>query len=120
MTVYRKPVHLCITKFCRRPRGSRNPLCPRCSLRKWRAENPIAARLAMLRDRAARKKVAFDLTLEWLTDFITRTGYDPALHHIDRIKTWLGYTMNNLQVLPIGENIAKGNRERYGKLELPF
>lgn len=25
----------------------------------------------------------------------------------------------NIQVLPMSENIAKGNRERYGQLEIP-
>lgn len=74
----------------------------------------------MLRDRAAHKKVPFDLTLEWLTDFLRENAYDSTEHHIDRIKTWLGYTKDNLQILTITENIVKGNRERYGKMELPF
>jgi len=69
----------------------------------------------MLRERARRKKVPFDLTPEWLEAFIIRTGYDPALHHIDRIITWGGYTKGNLQVLTYAENIAKGNRERRGQ-----
>lgn len=117
---YRKPPDKCITKFCRRPKGSKTPFCSRCNLRRWRAANPIGARLAMLRDRATRKKVPFDLDYDWLKDFLETNKYDPAEHHIDREKTWLGYTKGNLQVLPMSENIAKGNRERYGKLELPF
>jgi hypothetical protein len=117
MGLSRKPAHLCITKFCRKPRSTEHGgLCSRCSLRQWRAANPIKAKLAILRDRAKRKKVPFDLTVEWLTEFLATHHYDPKEHHIDRIKTWLGYTMDNLQVLPMSENIAKGNRERYGKL----
>lgn len=74
----------------------------------------------MLRDRAQRKKVPFDLTVEWLERFLVLYDYDPKEHHIDRIRTWLGYVMGNLQILPMSENIAKGNRERYGKMSLPF
>lgn len=80
----------------------------------------MKARLAILRARAIRKKVPFDLTLEWLTEFLLKNAYDPTEHHIDRVKTWLGYVMGNLQILPCAENIAKGNRERHGKMKLPF
>ena len=118
---YHKSPHLCTTKFCRRPgHAKKGGLCSRCNLRRWRASNPIGAKLAMLRDRAARKRVPFDLDVEWLREFLATNNYDPAEHHIDRIKTWLGYTKGNLQVLPMSENIAKGNRERYGQIELPF
>lgn len=118
---YRKPSHLCITKFCRRTGyKKKGGLCSRCSMRKWRAAHPEHARLTMLRDRAARKNVPFDLDLEWLRQFLAENHYDPKEHHIDRRHTWLGYTKDNLQVLPMSENIAKGNRERYGKIELPF
>lgn len=110
---YHKPAHLCRTKFCRRPHGAKNPLCPRCSLRRWRAANPMKAKLAILRDRASRKRVPFDLDLSWLIEFVLVNAYDPTVHHIDRVKTHLGYTKDNLQVLPCGANIAKGNRERH-------
>lgn len=117
MTTYRKPSAKCVTKFCR---GTGHPkragLCSKCSMRKWRASHPVGATLAMLRRRSKDKKIPFDLTLEWLTEFLTTNKYDSSIHHIDRIKTWLGYTMGNLQILPMSENIAKGNRERYGKL----
>lgn len=82
-------------------------------MRAWRATNPVKCKLGILRDRAARKRVPFDLDLEWLTTFLTDNHYDPTLHHIDRIRTWEGYTKANLQVLPMSENIAKGNRERW-------
>lgn len=78
----------------------------------------MKAKLAMLRDRARSRKVPFDLDLNWLSDFIERTGYDPYWHHIDRISFLGGYTKNNLQVLPFSENIAKGNRERRGQAQL--
>lgn len=113
-----KPPHKCITPYCRRAKRKHHPTCSRCSMRIWRAENPDKARLAILRDRAERKKVPFDLTVDWLEGFLDRNEYDPTLHHIDRIRTWEGYVMTNLQVLPCAENIAKGNRERGAQLQL--
>jgi len=86
-------------------------------MRKWRAENPLKAKLSILKDRARRKRVPFDLDLSWFACFLEREKYDSTLHHIDRIRTWEGYTKGNLRVLPISENIAKGNRERH---EQPF
>lgn len=117
---YHKPPHLCATRYCRRRHGAKSPKCSRCQLRLWRAKFPMKAKLAILRDRAARKRVPFDLTLAWLTEFLAAGGYDSAEHHIDREKPWLGYVMGNLQILSSSENIAKGNRERHGKMELPF
>lgn len=119
-TQYQKPSHLCATRFCRHPRGVKNLLCSRCKMRQWRAANPIHATLTHLRRRAKDKKVPFDLTLPWLTAFLTETGYDSSIHHIDRKLPWLGYTMGNLQILDSSENIAKGNRERHGQAQIPF
>jgi len=113
-----KPPHLCSTPYCRRAKSQRKAVCPRCYMRSWRAANKMKATLAILRDRAKRKKVPFDLDLPWLTEFLTSNNYDSKLHHIDRIRTWEGYTKANLQILDCRENIAKGNRERYGKLWL--
>jgi len=71
-----------------------------------------------MRNRARRKKVPFNLDLEWLYDFLEGNGYDSTLHHIDRIIPWAGYVKGNLQVLSIEENTAKGNRERRGQAHM--
>ena len=84
-------------------------------MRVWRACNPLKARLGWLRDRARQKKAPFDLTLEWLDNFLRRHDYNPTLHHIDRISSIGGYTKHNLQVLTVADNVAKGNRERHGQ-----
>lgn len=83
-------------------------------MRQWRAANAVKAKLAILRDRAARKHVSFDLDADWLTRFLKENHYDSTIHHIDRIRVNEGYVKGNLQVLTVGENIAKGNRERHG------
>lgn len=77
-------------------------------------ENPLKAKLAILRCRAARKHLEFDLDVDWLGRFLAENHYDSTIHHIDRIRSFEGYVKGNLQVLTVGENIAKGNRERHG------
>lgn len=86
-------------------------------MRAWRAANPIAAICLRLRQRAKKKGLEFNLTSEWLEWFLREQKYDSSLHHIDRISAGRGYVMDNLQVLSIGDNIAKGNRERHGQLQ---
>lgn len=78
----------------------------------------MKARLAAIRDRANRKGIPYDLDLDWLDSFLTCNGYDPKTHHIDRISALGGYTKGNLQLLLISDNIAKGNRERHGHMQL--
>lgn len=60
----------------------------------------------------------FDLSLEWLADFLERNSYDPREHHIDRISVLGGYTKSNLQILSISDNTGKGNRERHGQAHM--
>lgn len=109
---------LCITRYCRNKRGARSPRCSKCQMRKWRAAHPMEDRLANLRSRAKKKKLPFDLDASWLAEFLKVSGYDPSVHHIDRICVLGGYTKGNLQILDGGENISKGNRERYGQAYL--
>ena len=108
----------CPTKFCRNDRGNKRPTCPKCSLRAWRKANPIADILNNVRQRAKRKKLDYDLDLEWFKAFLLDQNYDRNEHHIDRISAAKGYVKGNLQILPISENIAKGNRERGAQLQI--
>lgn len=122
MSLYRKPAHLCPTKFCRNKRGKgKGHTCSKCSMRVWRANNPTAALLADIRHHAAENGVPYDLDLEWFTAFLRDNHYDRTLHHIDRKERWKGYTKENIQVLSASENIAKGNRERWEEYaECPY
>ena len=119
MSTYRKNVLLCTTKFCRKFATKKGGgKCSKCKMREWRARQPVKARLGWLRSRATRKGCAFDLDAIWLAKFLEDSGYDPKLHHIDRVCVLGGYTKGNLQVLPFADNIAKGNRERRGQAHL--
>jgi hypothetical protein len=111
----KKRAGLCITKFCRNDHAQKDVKCSKCKMRRWRASKKMHACWSRLRDRSAAKGIPFDLTVEWLQNFLDENGYDHKLHHIDRVCVLGGYTKNNLQILPYSENIAKGNRERYGQ-----
>ena len=111
--MHRKAFHLCPTRWCRNHKAPKRNNCSKCAMRAWRAAQPAKALLAHLRWRAKVKDVPFDLTPVWFELFLRRGGYDRRLHHIDRIRTWEGYTMSNIQILDGAENIAKGNRERH-------
>lgn len=103
----------CPTKWCRREVRKKGKTCSKCSMRAWRAKNPLKALLAMLRCRALRKKVPFNLDVPHLAELILTGCYDPKTHHIDRKIPSKGYTIGNLQILTAEDNIAKGNRERH-------
>lgn len=75
----------------------------------------MRARFAMLRDRANRKKIPFDLELDWLANFLEKNHYNPLYHAIDRICVLGGYIKSNLQIIDQAQNIAKGNRERHNQ-----
>lgn len=108
----------CRVKFCRRPHSKKSPLCSRCKMRIWRANNPEHALLAWVKDRAVRDHREFDITLDWFRAFLLENHYDRTLHHIDRISVARGYVKDNLQVLFSSDNIAKGNRERGAQLRI--
>jgi len=113
MSLYRKPLHLCPTRWCRNRKAPKRCNCSKCGMRVWRAANPVKCLLAWLRWTAKKKDVPFNIRLSWFEKFLVSFHYDRTIHHIDRIKTWEGYVEGNLQVLVAAENIAKGNRERH-------
>lgn len=96
-------------------KGKRS-LCARCRTRLFRVRHPSASRIRYLKARAKKKKVPFDLTVEWLDSFLIRTGYDPTKHHIDRKVTSEGYAKHNLQILTIHDNCSKAYEDRTGMM----
>jgi len=117
----------CRVAYCRKaprdlgthPRSTQ--LCGSHAKEKWRMENPAHAAFDNLRASARKRKIAFDLTLEEFLMVVEATGYlggkgrERHCLHVDRKDVTLGYTLDNLQVLPCGDNVAKGNQERRQK-----
>ncbi len=82
----------------------------------WREQNPLQACYNNLKSNAKRRSIPFTLTLEqfatfcYKTDYLKGKGRKSASYSIDRIDNDKGYTLDNIQVLPLGENSRKGNK----------
>lgn len=81
--------------------------------------NPARAAWRAIKDRAAARGKEFKLPFKWFkiwckrTHYLSRVGTSRFNFHIDRKDPNKGYTIKNIQVLTCGENVAKGNKERY-------
>lgn len=102
----------CAVKYCRNNKAKRGSVCHKHRQAAWRKNNPVSAALAKIRDRAKRKGIYFDITLEQFKEFCAEHGYPAVGMHLDREIATEGYTIDNIQVLTAANNIAKGNRER--------
>lgn len=115
----KKEPHLCRTSRCRNHRPHKRGHCDACRKRLERANNPVRAAWAHIRDRAKKKNLPFDLDFEWFKDwaekskYINNKGVTSYALHIDRRIRSLGYVKTNVQVLTCRDNVAKGNRERH-------
>lgn len=115
-TLKRSPVKgQCHVKGCtNRSAKGKYMLCKKHDVRIWRARNPARCKYAYLRDHARHRKIGFTITFDDFKRVIEGTDYlnAEASLHIDRINAARGYEPGNLRVIPMSENIAKGNKER--------
>ncbi len=71
-----------------------------------------------LRCNAKRRGHQFTLTLQEFKQFCKKTNYlklkgkTKNSASIDRIRSWEGYNINNIQILTLSENTIKRNKER--------
>lgn len=117
-----KPKHpkLCEVLNCRRLRSHLNSngvvsrVCSRCQTTRWRINNPLHAKWKAIKDKAKRRKVSFEVTLEEFMGFCQATGYASrcgrmaADLHVDRKDALIGYRLDNLRVLTCADNSSKG------------
>jgi hypothetical protein len=116
---------LCATKFCRNPSprayssdSKAGRTCSKCKMRLWRANNPVQAAYANLKNNASRRGISFKLTLEqfaeWVagTDYLQNRGRTAESLTVDRIDAERGYELGNLQILTNFENGLKGSYEK--------
>lgn len=116
---------MCCVKGCRKKhvpeyRGGKLHLCARHYQARWRKLNPKQAAYRALKDHAAARKIGFSLSFDAFLEMTDAAGYWTRSSEnwgdvlsIDRIDPVQGYTENNVRVITLSENVAKGNRERF-------
>jgi len=106
----------CKQKNCSHSAIDGKKICHRCNMRTWRANNRVKAAWIALRDNSKRRGKEFNLTLDQFTTFCTETKYIAGKGRsvdslsIDRIDNAKGYTLDNIRILPFGENSRKGTK----------
>lgn len=109
----------CVTDGCNNLARRHGTVCSTCSHRAWKLAHPIRYCWHTLKRRARRRKIPFSITLPEFEYFCKLTGYienrgrykDCASldrkHVRDSEGNVLGYTLDNLQILTVGENSVK-------------
>ena len=98
-------------------RKGKHRICPACRARLRRLNDPVGEVYYHVRSNAKHRGVKFELTLAWFRDFIAGTEYMARRGRkrdslsLDRKINALGYVDNNLQVIPLGDNVRKGSRD---------
>src|SRR5687768_6632452 len=121
----------CRVIYCKRParvqvrwhgdrlRTVHHGVCITCQCRLYRANNPAREAYRQIRDRAHRRHQIFKLTFEEFlreiegTEYLARRGRGIDELHLDRVKPWLGYVPENLQVITTEENLRKQREVDY-------
>jgi hypothetical protein len=104
----------CYNRRARKSNGCFYHYCWKCLSRKYRAAQPAAYVLNMIRVSARRRHITFSLTAEQFKEFCASTGFlehrgrEPHSWTIDRINPNEGYHIWNIRVLSHAENSAQG------------
>lgn len=109
---------VCIHFGCKNVPAKNSRICNTCKSRMLRIKNPYNYYYNQLRLSAKRRNISFRLTLEEFIAFCEETNYLQLVGvvtggmTIDRVDPTQGYKLDNIQLLSVSENTAKGNRER--------
>lgn len=114
----------CFTMYCLNDAEPKRKHCPKCRSRAWRLNNPLKATFNHLKSRSKQRGVPFELSLKDWAKFCSNTNYlklrGKESHNasVDRVKAFdekgfpMPYRIDNIQMLTLKDNTAKGNRER--------
>jgi hypothetical protein len=92
--------------------------CSKHRSRRYKASKPLRYYYNLARCRAKRRGIAFNLSFEFYEKLVNDAGWDETKRgrsatdlSIDRIDATRGYEEDNVQVISIGENAAKGDTD---------
>lgn len=110
---------LCAVAFCTRARAHHKRVCWTCNVRQNRANHPILYRFLDFKRNAEKRGKSFNITKEefmrWCEanpHYMENKGQLGHQLSIDRIRDDEGYTLSNIQILTVLENIQKQNARR--------
>ncbi len=118
----KKRKHICVAVYCRHKAKDRRLLCNKHRRQDNKFKNPLGYWYAVHRDNAKRRKIEFSITLDEFRVFCNETKYlekkarFPGLYTIDRKKSYIGYTLENMQLLMLAVN----SRKRFVDLKIQF
>jgi len=100
----------CQTENCQNEARLQRKFCYTCEKRKYREKYPLKYWYTTLKMNAKRRRKEFTLTLDQFSDFCMKTGYDEKKGKtadslsVDRIKPWLGYSVDNIRAITLSDN----------------
>jgi hypothetical protein len=109
-------VRRCEIAGCRNEAAEHRRICRTCQDRKWRAKYPEVHLWNNLKKSAKKRGLNFALPRSWfvtwceMTGFAEMVGRGKGFASIDRIESWRGYEVDNIQILEYGANSAKGQQ----------
>lgn len=120
----------CAGKWCRNERATNNTgrklrLCWKCRSRQLKQRHPETYVLNALRIRARQRKIPCSITLAEFKEWVKKSGYletrgtEPTSMTIDRKNHALGYTLDNIQLMPHAENSENGAANGRGEQNAP-
>jgi hypothetical protein len=109
----------CCVRLCRNEAEKHRRFCRRCRQRRFMEDNPVSYTFSQLKKSARRRGIPFLLSMADWESFCEATGYHYLRGRtadelsIDRKRDGDPYSIDNIQILTVSENTAKGNRERH-------
>jgi hypothetical protein len=112
----------CASPRCKNDHYKGSWFCSSCNNRQWVFNNPIKAAFRDHRANAKKRGHEWHITLEEYTEFVNkhfgyieRRGKFAEAWTLDRIKSHLPYTIDNVQILTLQVNAYKEHyRRKYG------
>jgi hypothetical protein len=108
---------LCIAYRCPSKPGKATRFCYKHHKRYQKEKNFLVYSYSYLKQNAKRRGKSFSLTLDQFKEFCNMTGYLmlkgklKKSASIDRIDNSKGYSFDNIQVLTLSQNSAKGAKD---------
>jgi len=109
-----KARRICVVAGCGKTAGEHKNKCHGCHDRVFREKFIEHHLWNNLKKSARRRGLDFDIPKTWFVSWCELTGFHEMVGRtkgsasIDRIQSWRGYHVDNIQILEVGANSAKG------------